>query len=308
MAITLRPSILVVLRTTVTGGVTYDRTDLDTGEAPMPGVSRRRWVTDCTIMDPEEHERAGKVRSAARSLFTRICVDAPLGLMLPLTITEEGEDADIARAQAQVDVVEAEARALIATHNDIAKHTHITLESSTFTFSSPAQAARNERALRTEIARLMDLMEVGISKADPKVIQGAADRARELAQILGEEAKGVATAAIEQARKARSAILKRIIKEGEDAQTVVMGISRGMIASARTAFLDFDDAPVTAEAPMGAQRSLDLSAVEVGEVAPEVVPDIAPAVEAAPTVTPEERDEGITLADWRPRFPNTGTV
>lgn len=62
-ASTLRPGLLVSLKTSCTGNVSYTRADIEAGHMTEEGKKRAKWETERTIEDPIEHEAAIKVQS-----------------------------------------------------------------------------------------------------------------------------------------------------------------------------------------------------------------------------------------------------
>jgi hypothetical protein len=245
----IRPGLLVSLKSTVVGGVTYQRAelDVDASVAADEGAEVERWETTKIVTDKEEHERATKCRSRALSLIRKECQATGFGLLCP----QERE--------AALDVAVAAARQIVDSHNEVAEHTRVGL----FVLkgrvaSDDAEAAK---AITSEIAELVVKMDAGIKEFDPKSIREAADRARELSAMLGDEERSKVSAAVAQARSAARTIVKRIEKEGEDRNTVLLDIQRGQIESARIAFLDMSgesNAVVDASPTIEAQRFADL--------------------------------------------------
>jgi len=253
----IRPGLLVSLKSTLQGGVVYERVDINTGEKLPDGAEVSEWKTKRTIEDPVEHTAATKARGAARSLIVKCCSTTSFGLLCP----EEQEGALDAAVKA--------ARQVVDNFNDSAKHTRIGI----FVIkgkvaSTDAEAAR---AITQEIAELTIAMDAGIKAFDPDAIRKAASRARELSSMLSEEKQGKINGAIEQARKAARTIVKRIETEGEDRSVVMMDIQRGQIESARIAFLDMsgDSDVVGGELPsVQQQRFADLDVSDVETTAP----------------------------------------
>jgi soluble cytochrome b562 len=240
-ASTIRPGLLVNVKSTVVGGVSYQRIDLETGKPPADDAEVTRWETTRVIEDKEEHERATKCRSNALSLIRRVCSATTFGLLCP----NEQEGALDAAVKA--------ARQLVDNHNENAQHTRVGIYVLKGRVASDdAEAAR---AITQEIAELTVKMDAGIKNFDPKAIRDAANRAREMSSMLSESAQTKINGAIEQARKAARQIVKRIETEGEDRSVVLMDIQRGQIESARIAFLD-----------MSGETTAD------GEVSPSVQP------------------------------------
>jgi hypothetical protein len=242
---TIRPGFLVSVKSTVSGGVSYQRTDLE-HDASTDAKDVSRWETVRVIEDPVEHERAVKARGAALNAIRRLCSKTSFGLLCALD--------NAAALEAAV----AEARAIVNEFNATAAYTRVQIYALKGKIASTDEEAA--RAIGQEVASLIADMDAGISKLDPKAIREAANKAREMASMLGEEAAGKVEGAIEQARKAARAIVKRIEKEGEAAAFVLADIQRGAIEKARIAFLDLGEAaaPTAALPAVDRQRFADL--------------------------------------------------
>lgn len=242
----IRPGLLVSLKSTLRGGVSYERVDINTGEKLADGAEVSEWKTKRIIEDKEEYDKATKVRAASRSLITKVCSSTSFGLLCPND--QEGALDEAIKA----------ARKLCDNFNDQAKHSRIGMwVIKGRVASDDAEAAR---AITQEIGELTEKMNAGIAAFDPKAIREAADRARELSTMLSDEKKAKIDGAIEQARKAARTIVKRIEKEGEDRSVVMLDIQRGQIESARVAFLDMsgDSGEVEALPAVAGQRFADL--------------------------------------------------
>lgn len=245
-ASTIRPGLLVSVKSTVVGGVSYQRIDLDTDAPPEQGKEVTRWETRRVIEDKAEHEAAVKCRGQALALIRRVCASTSFGLLCP----EDQEGA--------LDAAIAQARKLVDAHNEAATHTRVGI------YALKGRVASNDaeaaRAITEEIAGLVAAMDAGIKAFDPKAIRQAADRAREMSGLLSEDKQAKVSAAIEQARKAARTIVQRIEKEGEQREVVMLDIQRGQIESARIAFLDMSDAVPVGEATptINQQRFADL--------------------------------------------------
>lgn len=277
-AATIRPGVLVVVKSSVFGGVTYQRTDLDADGMPVEeGADVARWETTRIIEDKDEHERAVKARGKAISLIRKECQETTFGLLCP----EQREGA--------LDAAIAKAREIVDAHNASAASTKISIHTlKGRVASNDAEAAR---AITSEIGQLVVQMDRGIAQLDSKAIRAAADRAREMSAMLDDSVKGKIDAAIEQARKAARTIVKRIEKEGEDKAIVLMDIQRGQIESARIAFLDMSGdnaAPVEALPAVQAQRfaALDVDNEGDAEPAPSAPHAVKPALDLADDAEP----------------------
>src|SRR5882762_4674000 len=78
---TIRPGLLVSLKTTVTGNVSYRKVDLEAAHIDDDGALRASWTTDKKVTDPAEHDEAVKVRGKCRSLITTLCAQSDFGLL-----------------------------------------------------------------------------------------------------------------------------------------------------------------------------------------------------------------------------------
>jgi hypothetical protein len=244
----IRPGWLVSVNTKLSGGVEYRRIPLDaSGEPAQPGAEVTRWETIKTVIDPEEYDRATKVRSKARALITKVCHGSAFGDLCP-------ED-----QVGGLDAAAREARRIVAEFNASAKHSEISI------FVLKGHVASNDaeaaQAITSEIADLVVQMKTGIETLDTKAIRDAADRAREISAMLDDSQKTKIDGAIAQARKAAREITKRIEKNGEDKAIVMLDIQLGQIESARIAFLDMSTLPETPTEALPAvtvQRFADL--------------------------------------------------
>lgn len=249
----IRPGLLVSVKSTVAGGVSYQREDL-AADPEAEGAAVTVWKTKRVIDDPVEHEAATKCRSTALAMIRKVCSSTSFGLLCPAD--QEGALGAAIKA----------ARALVEAFNTTATHTQVSV------FALKGRVASNDaeaaRAITDEIAGLVQAMDAGIKEFDPKKIREAADRAREMANMLSDEKKGKIDAAIAQARVAARTIVKRIEKEGEARELVMLDIQRGQIESARIAFLDLSGEPATSAAPSPAidrQRFADLDLSDLSE-------------------------------------------
>lgn len=249
---TLRPGLLVSLKTSTQGNIAYSRKELDAGTVLEDGSLRANWETERVIADPAEHERATKVRSKARSLVTSVCSTSNFGLLCP-----ESDRDRLTEALAQ-------AREVVAEFNREATLTQIAV------FVIVGRVAADDveavRAINSEIRDLMTAMETGVRKLDPAMIRDAANRTRELSAMLSPEAAERAKRAIDLARKAA----RQIVKAGETAAQEIDEATLRAIQQSRLAFLDMDD-QAEAQTPAVTGRAIDL----------DVSPIPAPAVPVA---------------------------
>lgn len=240
----IRPGLLVSLKTTVRGGVTYEKRDIE-AQTQDDGASLARWETIRQIADVAEHEAARVARGKARSIIGRVCCPSSFGLLCP----QANEDR-------LLEAVE-EAQAIADAHNRSAKHNRLDVFVITGRIAdSDEQAAR---AIGSEIRDLIAAMERGVRAADPEAIREAASKARALSGMLSADAQRKVSAAIAEVRKVAREIVARVERDGERAAEVVAEVKLEALASARFAVLDIGgDVEIEAAAPAIAGRALDL--------------------------------------------------
>lgn len=249
---TLRPGLLVSLKTSLHGNVSYRTREILADHIEDDGARRATWETDRTIEHPREHEEATKVRGKARSLITSVCSPSSFGLLCP--------EADREKLTAAID----EARAAIDEFNGTAMITEAGL--SIIIGRIAADDVEAVRAINGEVRDLLTAMETGLQKLDVAAVRDAANKARALSAMLSPLAAERAEAAI---RVARSAA-RRIVKAGETAALEIDEATLRTIRQSRTAFLDLDDAAEVLE-PTVSGRAIDLE---------EMLPPATPAVQA----------------------------
>lgn len=221
----IRPGLLVSLKSTVSGGVTYERRDLD-APTEEEGKDVAKWETTRLIEDPAEHDRATKTRSRAVKEIRGLCSHTSFGLLCPET------------AEAELDAAVARAKLIAAEHNASAVHTKV--EVFVLKGRIAASDAEAARAIGQEVAALIEGMNGAIDRLDPKAIKDAADKAKKMSSMLSPELASKVGDAVSTARAAARTIVRRVEKGGEAAAIVLADIQRGNIARARIAFLDLD--------------------------------------------------------------------
>lgn len=257
----IRPGLLVSLKTTVSGGVSYQKIDLEPEHAVDERTTEARWETTRQIKDRAEYERAQKARSKARTLICAACCPTSFGLLCPV-----GRENVLSEAIA-------EARAVADEHNRTASFTRVEVYAITGRVSDSDEEAA--RAIASEVRGLIGDMERGIKAADPKVIRDAANKARMLAGMLSEDVQGKVGAAIKQAREAAREIVQRIDKAGEQAASVVDSLVLDKLDAARFAVLDLSaegaPVPVIEAVAAPAAPAIDLMATEATQSAVDAV-------------------------------------
>jgi len=275
-ASTLRPGLLVSLRTSVRGNVSYVKETIDGGtvedkaipleldeqwetkvnaglpEWPTDASSRKsvaRWKTTRTVADVIEYEAAIKVRGKARALISAVCAHSAFGMLCPETASDE------------LDKAVAEARELADKFNATARITRVSV------YVIAGRIAPDDveavKAINSEICDLMDVMAKGIQSLEVEKVREAANRAKSVAQMLSPNVAAQVQLAVEAARGAA----RKIVAAGEQAaQEIDMRAVRA-ITEARGAFLDLDGGSEVA-APVEAGRGIDLAPENVRIVAP----------------------------------------
>lgn len=248
---TLKPGLLVSLKTSLEGGVQYTRTDLNADKERGDGAAVERWETVKVTTDPEEHARATKVRGKVSSIIRSVCSHSAFGLLCPVSREEE------------LDKAIAEARELTNYFNESASTVHL----SVYVLKGRIAESDSEaaRAISGELRDLLTGMQEGIAEADVEKIREAANKAKKLGGMLDESAGRKVSAAIEEAREVAREIVKKATKKGEDVGAYVASVKAKAIEEARFSFLDLEETkkPEGGEGgapllPVAAPRALDI--------------------------------------------------
>lgn len=255
---TLRPGLLVGLKTSITGNVKYFKQTLEEEHEIEGGAQKARWETERLITDPAEHEAARKVRSKASNMIAGVCSYSSFGLLCPEANTE------------MLDKAVQDARALAEEFNATAKLSRVSI------FVITGRIAPDDveavKAINSEVRGLMEAMQEGIANLDVKKVRDAANRARDIGNMLSPEAEARVKIAIDTARAAA----RKIVAAGEAGAIEFDRIAIRKITDMWTAFLDCGPvADVQAPAAEGA-------AVDFDPIAP-----IAPPAAAAATIEME---------------------
>lgn len=224
----IRPGLLVSFKTTVRGGVTYDKREIEAEHSVDTGALVARWETTREIADPAEHEAAISTRSKIRVVLLRHCCVSSFGYLCP-----EPNEARLAEA------IE-EAQRLADEHNGKARSTRVE-----FGLIMGRIADSDEQAVRAiggEVRDLIEAMERGVRAADPDAIREAANRARAVAGMLSPDAQRKVSDAIKEVRSIAREIVRRVEKAGETAAQVVDGVKLDALTAARFAVLDIEPA------------------------------------------------------------------
>lgn len=245
---TLRPGLLVSLKTSVRGNIDYQKRVIEQDTTLDTGALRAKWETTRIISDPEEHDRAEKARSKASSLVRGVCVRSEFGLLCAQKDADELEQAIAA------------ARVVADEFNATARLSHVSVY--VITGRVAGDDVEAVRAINSEVRDLMDRMETGLKSFDVDIIREAANRAQNLGAMLPTETAAKLQDAIDTARKAA----RRIVKAGEQAASEIDETVIRRITEARTAFLDLDEQKEI-QAPAEEGRALDLTPAPAASIA-----------------------------------------
>lgn len=255
----IRPGLIVALRSTLRGGVSYIKTTLDPEH--MEGAAAvARWETTRQIEDAAEHAAAVIARGAARSAITRVCCVSSFGLLCP----QDRED--------KLQTAIAEAQLIVSEHNARARLTRVDLY--VITGRVAQDDAEAARAIGAEVRDLLAAMESSVRAADPEAIRESANKARALAGMLSEDTQRKVSAAIAEVRAVARKIVKQVGESGEQAAALVQDLKLDALASARFAVLDLTGEPEAAEAAPAPARAVDFEPAPGLCAAPESVPSL----------------------------------
>lgn len=252
-ASTLRPGLLVSFKTSIRGNVSYDKRDIETEHKTASGKSKAKWETERTIADPEEYEAAVKVRTKIQGVVRRICTDSAFGMLC----REDNEPALNAAIE--------EAYRLAEEFNSSAALTRVSF--GIMKGRIAADDVEAVKAINSEVRGLMRDMEDGIRNMDPAAIRAAAQKARDVGNMLTPQTAASLRIAIDASREAARKITKAV-KAGEQAAYEVDQAAIRQITEQRVAFLDLGEQGEI-ESPSITGRALDL-APETGVAVPNV--------------------------------------
>lgn len=221
---TLRPGLLVSLKTTLTGNTKYIKQTIEGEHITDAGEQRARWETERVVSDPAEKELADKARGRCSTLIRSICAKSAFGLLCPL--------ADRDRLMAAT----AAAREVAAEFNSVAKLSRLSVNVMVGEIAQDDVEA--VKAINSEVRDLLAEMEDGVQRLDVKAVRDAANRARSVGQMLSPDAQVRLQFAIDAVRAQATAINKA----GDAAAVEIDKRTLRTLAEARTAFLDLDEA------------------------------------------------------------------
>jgi hypothetical protein len=220
---TLRPGILVSLKTSLRGNVLYATREIETEHRTDAGQLRAQWETTRVVQDPEEHEAGVKARSAARGAIIAICAQSAFGLLCPES------------RRSELDAAIREAREIVGRFNDGARLSRVDL------YVIAGRVAEDDaeaiRAINSEVSELIGQMEAGLRNLDARAVREAASKAKALSGILTPDAERKTAQAIEAARR----VAREIVKAGEGVSVEIDRVTLERLQAARTAFLEIPE-------------------------------------------------------------------
>lgn len=231
--ITIRPGILVSLKTSVSGGVVYERKDIEPEHSFGGDGKRSKWETTRTVQDAAEFEAACKTRISAGDRIRNVCMRTGFGLVCPQAKIAALDEA-VTTSRREVEAFNVSSRAskvsLGVMRGQIA--------------SSDSEAVL---AISQEVRTLLDQIRGGIAKLDVSAIREASSAARKMEQMLDDQQAGIVSAAVVAARAAAREIVRRVERDGEDSIAVLQSLKMDAIETARFAFIEHVEAPPTEE-------------------------------------------------------------
>lgn len=223
---TMKPGLLVSLKTELKGGVSYVRETIETAHRTETGTQLESWKTLKRVDDADEHERATKVRNAASALVRACCYATCFGLFC---LQENIENFRLAEEQAYK---------LARDFNAEAKNCRVGVY--VFTGRVAANEEEAARKITAEMADILGDMERGVASLNVEAIREAADRAKEMGAMLDDDSSAKIQVAVEAGRRAARQI-KKLAEKGEAAAaelTAITRVSSQAISMARFSFLD----------------------------------------------------------------------
>jgi len=269
---TIKPGLLVVLRTSIVGNVKYERVDIETGRRIDKKAVRSKWETTKTVFDPEEATQAQIARGKARYCVSSVCAQTSFGLLCPrdrIPLLDKAYEA---------------AKEIVAAFNQTAKSSRIDLNMLT------GKVAQDDKeaiaAINAEMRELIETMAAGVERLDPRLVRDAANKARAAASMLSVDAKAAIQETITLARDAA----KAIVAAGETAAAEIDASLAETVRAGRFAFLDMD----AGESPaIGRPAAMPRGGL-----------DLPPAASPSPAPSPAKRPRKARAAKAAPAAPS----
>lgn len=244
---TLKPGLLVSLKTTMRGGVEYAREDIADKKEGTAKVEE--WKTTKRVADVKEHEAASKLRSKLGGLVRKVCAPSAFGLICPVS-----KEAELREA-----IVEAkEGAAKFNTKNRTVSIGVYVLVGRIAESDQEATAA-----IRDELKDMLGDMQRAITGGAIEDAREAASKLLKMGMVLDEKTQGKVKRAVEEVRQIAKDAIKKVSEGGVTTAQAVASVKFTALEEARFAFLDDGEtlAPVST-LPSTDARSFD----EEGEV------------------------------------------
>ena len=190
---TIRPGLLVSLKTTISGNVRYEKRTIEP-ENVRDGKGHAIWETEKHVANAAEYDAAKKARADARNAISAVCAHSSFGLICP----ENNRD--------KLNEACAKAQSIIDAFNVTATCSHIAVY--VLTGRIAADDSEAIKALKAEVRDLLDDMHQGIASRDVKMIRDACNKARALSVMLTDDPKAALEASIEVSRDAARLLVK----------------------------------------------------------------------------------------------------
>lgn len=219
---TLRPGLMVSLKTSIQGNVNYRTLTLEGDHITETGERKARWETERTVTDPVEHEAAIRARSLARSKIQCVCANSAFGLLCPESKAVELEQAVT------------EARRIVDAFNQTAGLTRLRFNLMTGRIMPDDVEAI--RAINSEMSDLLASMAEGLSRLDVAQVRDAANKAKSVGAMLTPAAQEAVQAAIDVARKTA----RQIVATADEGVGEIDRAAIRKVLDARTGFLDVE--------------------------------------------------------------------
>jgi hypothetical protein len=219
---TLKPGLLVSLKTTKRGGTEYDRVDLSGKKDGQATIEE--WKTTKRVADAKEDDRATKLRSKLAGLVRKVCAPSAFGLICPVSKEKELDEAI------------ADAKAGAAKFNMEAKTVQIGIYALKGRIAETDQEAA--RAIKDELKDMLAEMQRAITGGAVDDAREAASKLLKMGMVLDETTQGKVKRAVEEVREIAKQTIKRVAEGGVTTAQAVAGIKFTATEEARFAFLD----------------------------------------------------------------------
>ncbi len=238
---TLKPGLLVSLKTTKRGGTEYAREDLASKKEGAAKIDE--WKTTKKVTDPKEDDRAAKLRSKLGGLVRKVCVPSAFGLICPVSKETELREAI------------AEAKVGAAKFNTEARTVQIGVFCLVGRIAETDQEAT--RAIRDELRDMIAEMQGFIEAGAVEKARDSASKLLKMGMVLDEKTQGKVKRAVEEVRQIAKDAIKKVTEGGVTTAEAVAGIKFKAVEEARFAFLDEGGEVVQSQAPATDARGLD---------------------------------------------------